>query len=493
MPGDLLFTVNANLATPASSVSLAEAGLRERRDLQEWILAHPQILGDEIVIVAFEFDRWWAPGFAPADRLDVLGLGSDGRLLVAELKRDTAPDTVEMQAIKYAAMASRFTPESLSSQHARFLGQRGETVSEDEALQRLVTHAGDLEVQNLRRPRIVIVAGEFPPVVTATTVWLTEMGLDITLVQVKAYRTVHETLIHVSQLFPVRDVEEFTISPRQAEVKAVEDRRRRQRDVGTTERLIAAQVLADGTLLVLRPEGINTDVRSNLDAWLAKDPRRAQARWHNMKGSPLTWEADGKAYSPSGLAVSILRDAAGIERSVRGGDWWVTEDGRDLVEIAGELASPRQRLYAEFWNRFAQRVQQEHPDWVGTRGQPNEWNWFEMASPQVKNGYYAAAFMHDRRIKYELYIDSGDSENNKRLLDPFLSAKPDIEKLYGGPLEWHPPDHAHRYAAIRAIGEGDITDVDRHDEYMNWFIDAGQRLRAAVGAHSRGGNNRAAQ
>jgi len=230
VPSDLLFTVTKNVATPASAISLADAGLRERRDLQEWILAHPEILGEDIMVVTFEFDRWWAQGAAPADRLDVLGLGSDGRLVVVELKRDKAPDTVEMQAVKYAAMASRFTPESLSTQHSRFLGQRGQAVSEDEALQRLVTHAGELDVENLRRPRLVIVAGDFPPVVTATTVWLTEMGLDITLMQVRAFRTANETLIHVSQLFPVRNVEEFTVSPRQAEVKAVEERRRRQRD-----------------------------------------------------------------------------------------------------------------------------------------------------------------------------------------------------------------------------------------------------------------------
>jgi hypothetical protein len=53
--------------------------------------------------------------------LDVLGLDRSGRLVVAELKRDRAPDTVEMQAIKYAAMASRFTPDVVASQYAAFL------------------------------------------------------------------------------------------------------------------------------------------------------------------------------------------------------------------------------------------------------------------------------------------------------------------------------------------------------------------------------------
>ena len=446
MPSDRLFTVTGSKATPASSVSLAEAGLRERHDLQEWILDHPGILGDEILVVTFEFDRWWSSGAAPADRLDVLGLGSDGRLVIAELKRDRAPDTVEMQAIKYAAMASRFTPETLSAHHARFLSQRGgSTVSEDEALQRLVAHAGDLDVENLRRPRIVIVAGEYPPVVTATTVWLTEMGLDISLVQVRAYRTAQETLIYVSQLFPVKDVEDFTVSPRQAEVQAIEEKRRRQRDVGTTERLVAAQALADGTQLMLRPEGVNGDIRARIDEWLQKDPRRATALWNNDTASPLVWGADGKHYTPSGLAASIVRQAAGVDRSVRGGDWWITSDGRDLVELARELASPRQRLYGEFWTRFADRLRHERPDWVATRGQPTELNWFEMASPRMRNSYYAAAFVHNGRVKHELYIDSGDADQNKRTMSRLAGAKTEFERRFGGPVEWHPPDHTHRY------------------------------------------------
>jgi hypothetical protein len=121
-----------------------------------------------------------------------------------------------MQAIKYAAMASRFTPESLASQHARFLSSRGRALTDEEALNALEEHTEDttLAVETLRQPRIVLLAASFPPVVTATAVWLREMGLDISLVQFQAYRTDHETLVTVSQLLPVPTVEEFTVVPR---------------------------------------------------------------------------------------------------------------------------------------------------------------------------------------------------------------------------------------------------------------------------------------
>jgi hypothetical protein len=61
---------------------------------------------------------WWASKTnVEKDRLDILGLDREGRLVVAELKRDAAPDTVEMQAIRYTAMASRFDLDVLADAH----------------------------------------------------------------------------------------------------------------------------------------------------------------------------------------------------------------------------------------------------------------------------------------------------------------------------------------------------------------------------------------
>lgn len=227
MAEELLFTVLGSVAVPAEPISLVKAGLQERKDLQEWVIKYPEILGSGVKVVTFEFDRWRASsGPLPQDRLDVLGLNQDGRLVVAELKRDKAPDTTEMQAIEYAAMASRFTVESLAEQHARFWMLRGKKKSTDEALTELQTHAPDLSNKTLRQPRIVLLARDYPMVVTASVVWLSEMGLDITLVQFKPYESTApdehgvshtQILISVSQLYPVRDVEEFMISPQRIE------------------------------------------------------------------------------------------------------------------------------------------------------------------------------------------------------------------------------------------------------------------------------------
>lgn len=333
-----VFTVAGSVATPAVPIGLADAGLRERSDLQEWVLAHPEILGPDVLVVAFEFDRWrTSSGERERDRLDVLGIDSDGRLVVAELKRDRAPDTVEMQAIKYAAMASRFTDETVVEQYARLLGRNGDVVAEDAARQRLIEHAGDLDPEQLRRPRIVLVAGSFPPVVTATAVWLSEMGLDLTLQQVQAYRVFDDrTIVTVSQLFPVVDVEEFTVSPQRQQLQQAQARRRSTREKSTVLRLVASGTIPDGALLLLRPTTeVDAEARAAIDAWVKEEPSRGRARWFNDRRQPLQWEADGNRYRPTEIVRRVLQEAVGLDRSPRGPAWWTVEDGRDLPAVAG--------------------------------------------------------------------------------------------------------------------------------------------------------------
>ncbi len=215
MPDEIIFEVLDSTATRAEPVSLEEAGLREREHLQEWVIANPDVLGEGVLIVTTEYSRWATQsGSAERDRLDVLGLGTDGRLVVAELKRGRAPDTVDMQALKYAAMASRFDLERLAEAYAAFLKSREDVVTDAEALERLNNHAQfAIDSETLRSPRVVLLASSFPHSVTSTAVWLSEMGIDISLVQFQAYRIDDRVLLSVSTLYPIKDVEEFTVAP----------------------------------------------------------------------------------------------------------------------------------------------------------------------------------------------------------------------------------------------------------------------------------------
>jgi hypothetical protein len=180
------------------------------------VIAHPEILGPNVLIVTSEFDRWQSKVGPERHRPDVIGLDGDGHLVVVELKRDAAPDTVDMQAIKYAATASRFDVDTLAEVHADFLKRTsGETPTSEQAKEKITGYAEILaeSEEALRKPRIVLIAGSFPTSVTATTVWLTEMDISITLMKVQAYRTALDTVVTLSQLWPLAQAQDFVVAP----------------------------------------------------------------------------------------------------------------------------------------------------------------------------------------------------------------------------------------------------------------------------------------
>jgi hypothetical protein len=219
VPDEVLFTVVGETATLAKPVRIEDLGLTEPAHLERWIIQHPETLGEGTMIVASQYDRWVTPGGTETkDRLDLLGLDDHGRLVVGELKRGRAPDTVELQAVKYAAMTSRFTLDKLADLHARFLERTSEEkLTSEEAEDKLQAHlAPDVEIslELFASPRIVLLAESYAETTVTSVVWLAEQGVDITLRRYKAYMTDGgETIVSVSQIYPLADVGNWLMGP----------------------------------------------------------------------------------------------------------------------------------------------------------------------------------------------------------------------------------------------------------------------------------------
>lgn len=214
--GEVLLAISdgGGVADSVEITTLQAAGLMERAHLQEWIVAHPTILGAGVKVVTVEYDAWVAAGDAQRDRLDVLGLDEDGRLVVVELKRGIAPDTVDMQVIKYAAMASRFRLETLATAHAAFCTARGTAMTTEQASEALLAHAELLSDETLANPKVVIVAQGFSPIVISATVWLAQQGVDLSLVRFQPYKhSSGQVFVTFSTLYPLPDIEKSIVAP----------------------------------------------------------------------------------------------------------------------------------------------------------------------------------------------------------------------------------------------------------------------------------------
>ena len=183
-------------------VNFAQLGLQERRDIQEWIAANPGILGEDLLIIGKEFS-----GFDRTDeRLDLLAVDVDGKLVVIELKRDDTGADAHWQAIKYASYLHRASADYI----IRMLADH-EEVSEEEARNTLLQHLGadDLGILN-NDQRIILASHRFAPEVTSAALWLNEKapGEDlITCIQLTPYKdaTTDSLYIQANTLIPVPD------------------------------------------------------------------------------------------------------------------------------------------------------------------------------------------------------------------------------------------------------------------------------------------------
>jgi hypothetical protein len=133
-------------------------------------------------------------------------------------------------------------------------------------------------------------------------------------------------------------------------------------------------------------------------------------------------------------------------------------------------------FYRAFWTRFLERVRAEHPDWTTARI-PQKDNWITMPSG-IKGTVYGCNFAAGGRLRTELYIDSGDAETNLKVFRDSKTRAKAIEAAYGKALSWEELP-GRRACRIADYADGDVTNTDHHDNYIDWFFDSGIRLREA--------------
>lgn len=205
-----------------TTFKLLEVG--ERKDLERWIQDYPQILGEELFIITTEYDQF----DKSSDRLDLLAIDKNGKLVIIELKRDVAPSATELQAIKYSAFCSNLTMEDVVEIYAQRMARTGKTVANEEAEGQIRDFIQNDSFEDFdKQPRIILVAREFRPDTTSSVLWLRTFGVDITCVKLELYSLKSETgkdtiAINPSVIIPLPDAKDFLVDRERKDIEMAE-------------------------------------------------------------------------------------------------------------------------------------------------------------------------------------------------------------------------------------------------------------------------------
>lgn len=183
----------------------------ERRDIETWVENYPDILGEELLILSTEYNKFDKTN----ERLDLLALDRKGKLTIIELKRDDSGKKHELQAIKYASYCSNLTLDDITKIYLDYQTKKGNNLNEEMSKKQIVSFINENEeFQELDgKPRIILVAKEFQQEVTSTVLWLRNFAVNISCVKLSPYEVNPNIIAFESNvIIPLPDAKDFIIS-----------------------------------------------------------------------------------------------------------------------------------------------------------------------------------------------------------------------------------------------------------------------------------------
>jgi hypothetical protein len=193
--------------TKIDQTTFSQEQLEERYDLQEWIDKNPDSLGEDLLIIQKEFDRF----DKTSERLDLLALDTLGNLVVIENKRDDSGKDVTWQSIKYAAYCSTLTSEQITDLYQQYLNKYWDSQNAEDRLIGFLGQDYSERVNINAKPRIIIVSREYRSEVTASALWLRSCGIDIKCIKTSLFKINDDIIFDAHQIIPIKDAEDFMV------------------------------------------------------------------------------------------------------------------------------------------------------------------------------------------------------------------------------------------------------------------------------------------
>jgi hypothetical protein len=210
-----IFEIASDNIRMIEETTFAAAGIPERAHLQRLLRKQIEIISPDTLIVAEEFCEWEDA----KRRIDLLGVDTNAKLVVIELKRTEDGGHMELQAIRYAAMVSTMTFDKVVDVYADFLRRIGSGADARKTLLEFLDWDEPDDDEFARDVRIVLASAEFSTELTTAVLWLNEQKLDIQCVRIKPYTDNGRVLIDVQQVIPLPEAADYQVQIRDKKQK----------------------------------------------------------------------------------------------------------------------------------------------------------------------------------------------------------------------------------------------------------------------------------
>ena len=217
-----IYELGQNSIEKIDRTTFAESKIKERQHLQNLLRNNIEVISDDLMVIAEEFGDWENS----KRRIDLLCLDKNANIVVVELKRTEDGGHMDLQALRYSAMASTMTLGEVTNAHQAYL-DKNKSEDEDEgalgALERIkdfleseVDSVNGIDENNFAQDvRIILVSAEFSTELTATALWLNDKELDIRLVKMEPYKDGERILLDVQQVVPLPEAKDYHFRSKQ--------------------------------------------------------------------------------------------------------------------------------------------------------------------------------------------------------------------------------------------------------------------------------------
>jgi len=154
-----------------------------------------------------------------------------------------------------------------------------------------------------------------------------------------------------------------------------------------------------------------------------------------------------------------------------------SEEGRDVGETKKKIAGRYMNRH-RFWTALLERAKEKTSLHVSIS--PGQYSWVGTGAGKSGLGLIYVIRKHEGNV--ELYIDRGkdSEEENKQIFDTFMKSKSEIEKAFGGPLEWQRLDGKRACRIRKKVLRGGYLDEEKWPEIQDEMIESMIKLEKAL-------------